>query len=182
MSVAFIDTETTGLDPVKHRIWEIAIILPDGPEAGEHCWQVRVPPGYDVDQWVLDNTRFSQDYNRDTAETVTETVLRFTELLNGRHLVGAVPSFDEERMRGMLVDFFYPQPIHLPWHYHLIDVEALAVGWLAARGETVELPWDSDELSRLVGVIPPEGDDRHTALADARWAKAIYDRIVGGEA
>ena len=37
MSVAFVDTETTGLDPELNPIWEIAVILPDGPDEGEHC-------------------------------------------------------------------------------------------------------------------------------------------------
>ena len=41
------------------------------------------------------------------------------------------------------------------------------------------LPWDSDEISRVVGV-DPDDFDRHTALGDARWARAIYDAITGG--
>ena len=43
MNVAFVDTETTGLDPERNPIWEIAVIIPDGPDAGEHVWQQRLP-------------------------------------------------------------------------------------------------------------------------------------------
>lgn len=48
-----------------------------------------------------------------------------------------------------------------------------------------DLPWDSDNLSRMVGV-DPDRFDRHTAMGDALWTQAIYDRIVydlavGGE-
>ena len=64
------------------------------------------------------------------------------------------------------------------WHYHLIDVENLAVGFLAARGVQVPLPWNSEDLSRLVGVEPASDEDRHTALGDARWARDIFDAVM----
>ncbi len=38
-------------------------------------------------------------------------------------------------------------------------------------------PWDSNKLSLAVGV-DPDDFDRHTALGDARWAKAIYERVI----
>ena len=65
-------------------------------------------------------------------------------------------------------------------HDHLIDVENLAVGYLAGIGETprIPLPWDSDALSAAVGV-DPEWFRRHEAMADAEWARAIYDRVMG---
>jgi hypothetical protein len=74
------------------------------------------------------------------------------------------------------------------WHYHLIDVEALAAGWLAAgidpddppapTQDSCQPPWNSNELSLAVGV-DPEQYDRHTALGDARWARDIYDAVMG---
>jgi hypothetical protein len=99
-------------------------------------------------------------------------------LTRGRHLVGAVVSFDEERLRKLLrANGACPE-----WHYHLIDVEALAVGWIAGADQEaarLALPWKSDDLSRAIGVEPPSDEERHTALGDARWAKAIYEKIVG---
>lgn len=41
--VAFVDTETTGLDSDRCPIWEIAVIVPDGPHEGEHVWTQRLP-------------------------------------------------------------------------------------------------------------------------------------------
>jgi DNA polymerase III epsilon subunit-like protein len=70
----------------------------------------------------------------------------------------------------------------------------LAVGFLAGRrhqgdldgvgvlAEVPGLPWNSDDLSMAVGVKAPGGDVRHTALGDARWAKALYEKVTGGEA
>jgi hypothetical protein len=40
-------------------------------------------------------------------------------------------------------------------------------------------PWDSEVLSRAVGV-DPNAYERHTALGDARWARDIYDAVTGG--
>jgi hypothetical protein len=70
------------------------------------------------------------------------------------------------------------------WHYHLIDVEALAVGYLMrerirAGFDGSMLPWKSDELSAELGITVTD-EERHTALGDARWARAIYDQVMGG--
>jgi len=82
-------------------------------------------------------------------------------------------------------------PSREPWHYHLIDVENLAVGYLFGRHPVTQalkvpdpvlaLPWDSDRLSEQVGVTPPT-DERHTAMGDVRWAMALYDACTGGAA
>jgi len=89
----------------------------------------------------------------------------------------------------------------------LIDVEALAVGYLngrrARQNEIVDRyplendgepapglvrwndpiehsrpPWKSDALAAAVGVTVSE-EDRHTAIGDARWAMRIYDAVTG---
>ena len=81
------------------------------------------------------------------------------------------------------------------WHYHLIDTEALAVGYLHginSHGHSSVtcaenciddnmlpgLPWKSDDLSAALGITVSE-EDRHTALGDAKWARAIYDAVTG---
>ncbi|MBO0875368.1 MAG: hypothetical protein J2P19_18455 [Pseudonocardia sp.] len=114
------------------------------------------------------------------------------EWTRGAHLVGAVPAFDADvlaqRMRAHGV---------LPsWHHHLIDVEAMAVGWLygkygnpdnggrpvEAEGDAVTPPWRSDDLAQACGVEPATDDERHTALGDARWCARWWDAMTGGTA
>lgn len=79
------------------------------------------------------------------------------------------------------------------WSYHVVDVSAMALGWLNGRGAAAEHgatdprlpvtpPWKSDDLSLMCGVEPPGEDDRHTALGDARWALRWYDKLTGGAA
>ena len=118
---------------------------------------------------------------------------RVEYLTRGAHLVGAVPNFDAEvlgnRMRA--------HGICPSWHYHLIDIEALAAGWLhrhaavlenreatieeaTALREIARPPWKSDDLTRALGVKPATEEERHTALGDARWAMRAYDAVIGG--
>ena len=180
MSVAFVDTETTGLDPELDYVWEIAVIIDDD----EHVWQQKLPeldggPDWSyVSEWVRENTGIVERYDHGHALSPANSIDRLAVLVRGRHIVGACPWFDSERMHRVALE--HSASRDLPWHYHLIDVEALAVGFLAARGLVPELPWDSRELSRLVGVDSEDFLPVHHALTDARWAKAIYDRITSG--
>jgi len=179
-NVCFVDTETTGLDPERHEIWEVGLILPGGTE---HEWQLPVDLSR-ADPIALNIGRFHERRwlpvlrsadreptapGRQTAPD--EFAYHFVRMTRGLHLCGAVVSFDAERLWKLLrANGECPM-----WHYHLIEVEALAVGWLAGH---VTPPWDSNELSRAVGVDPDQFD-RHTALGDARWAKAMYEAVMG---
>ena len=199
--ICFIDTETTSLRPDR-RAWEIGIITrsEDGTFSTEHRWFVAAA---DLDLGNADPMalKIGRFYERHPeykpggdgyGGTVPEAdVMHFVEAVTrGAHLVGAVPNFDAEvlgaRMRA--------HDICPSWHYHLIDVEALAVGYFhgldshghssvtcaenCGDGQRPGLPWKSDELSAALGVKVSD-EDRHTALGDARWAMRIYDAVTG---
>lgn len=205
--LCFIDTETTSLRHDR-RAWEIAVITrePGRPDR-EASWFIAAEdldlgnadlmslkiggfldrhPGY-RDPEVPPNTPDGDLRGEHGALRQVEDITR------GAHLIGAVPSFDAEvlgnRMRA--------NGICPSWHYHLIDIEALAIGWLQRHAAVLENrettldeatalrrlaspPWKSDDLSRAVGVEPPSGEDRHTALGDARWAMRVWDAVTGG--
>lgn len=187
--ICFLDTETTGLS-LDDDIWEIAAIRrgPDGTERELHLFVdhdeakcARLPEAFLSDH----HARYPHDCTHRhgaraaintgaivTRGTAAEKVAKFTR---GAHIVGAVPNFDTERI-AILFDRHGLEP---GWHYHLIDVESLAVGYLAAKGTPWAPPWKSDDLSRACGVETPPDDLRHTAMGDARWAMALYDGILG---
>lgn len=180
MNVAFVDVETLGLDPLRHAIWEVAIIIDDE----EHLFQINLSKAEIAagDPIGMEIGRFNERYRAAIRRLSPFSAAYHIEyLLNDRHIVGAVPSFDEQRL-ALLCDRMLrgglPPVGKRPWHYHLIDVEALAVGYLAERGVTTTLPWKSHELSEACGVVVPK-EDEHTALGDARWAKRLYEQIVG---
>lgn len=205
--IVFLDTETTGVQPDR-LAWEVAMIRRDGDCQDEITFMVDIdlsdadPFGLRVGRFyerhpygmylsgrvpdpfvaVKDDDQFLRP--RDAAEAVA----RWT---HGAHIVGAVPNFDTEVLGRLL----RAEKLLPAWHYHLVDVENLAVGYLAGRrAEWVAAtdepgsqspwpltppPWSSEDLSRLCGVEPAGPDERHTALGDARWAMRLYDAITG---
>lgn len=193
--VVFVDTETTGLDPETEQIFELAIITANGIE---YLWHFEPEPEVvaAMHPKALEVNRY-HERTRDWAWVVNvrdELDGMVRQLLDGKHIVGAVPDFDTRHLTQTYKRAGLTPP---NWHYHLIDVEALAAGFLVgqftaiqevgknpeADGPTVEEakqaipPWDSEALSLAIG-IDPEDFDRHTALADARWAKAIYEAVL----
>lgn len=229
--IVFIDTETTSLRPDR-RAWEVGLIVrepwtvrhPDGPDTAEtrdteHHWfietadldlgnadlfSLKVGKFYDRHPQVRPSRILSSEPAPGGVLSSEFDVLRRVEAATrGAHLAGAVVNFDADvlgaRMRA--------HGICPSWHYHLIDVEALAVGWLngcraqqnaivdgyplendgeeapglvrwndPVRGS--EPPWKSDDLTAALGLDPVPDDERHTALGDARFAMAIYDKVM----
>lgn len=183
--IVFMDTETTGL-LLTDDIWEFAAIRvnPDGSEEVmclliEHdpAKAAALPEPFRADHDARFRPEFATTRAR-AAERIVE-ILRPGEDGARAHVVGAVPNFDTERIEQLLAHHLEVGPNNqAPWHYHLIDVETLAVGYLAAKGMYASLPWDSDEISRALGVDPPGEGVRHTAMGDVRWARAVYDAIT----
>lgn len=194
--LVFLDTETTGL-AYHDEIWEIAAIRreTDGTENRLHllvdhdeqlCAELPEPFLSDhMERWPLNDSGVT---SRTDASSLVTGFLRPTDGGDGSkaHIVGAVPNFDTERLQRMCRERGVPWPAH----HHLVDVENLTVGFLAAitsrprllspdRLPSLQPPWDSNELSAAVGV-DPEQFARHTAMGDAEWAMAIYDRVMGG--
>jgi hypothetical protein len=210
--LAFVDTETTGVHPGRVA-WEIAIIRreSDGTQRTMHAF-IRDVDLSEADPFGLKVGRFYErhpSYNGTVDEVLDDdpfagspvaplpagarlldeqwAAVQVERLTRGAHLVGAVPNFDAE----VFADMLRRHRLTPAWHYHLIDVENLAVGFLAGRRAQLEAdgnlvaadlrlapPWKSDELSRGCGVEPPSDEERHTALGDARWAQRWYDAIV----
>ncbi len=181
MRLAFLDTETTSLRPDR-RAWEIGVIIrrPDQPDH-EQSWMIDVsdldlgnadPRALDVGRFYERHPQFNDSGDPFSRDVVYESLAmeQVEKLLRGAYIVGAVPNFDTEvldtRMRA--------NDILPSWHYHLCDVENLAAGALRQPQ-----PWGFDDLLTAFGLSFPEGD-RHTALGDAKMARALYDAVMAG--
>jgi len=197
--ICFVDTETDGVHPAR-KPWEIAIIRRD-PDGTEATWAafveidlstadpfgLRVGRFYDrhpLGRWLSATPTAGAGGPRWPLAELGDVVSRaaaartIAQWTHGAHLVGNVPNFDAEVFDGLL----RAHGLAPAWHYHLIDCESLAVGYLAAQGHPAPPPWSSEYLSEAVGVPVAPEEDRHTALGDARWAMAIYDAVMGTEA
>lgn len=183
-NVVFIDTETTGLDPDRHEIWELALITGAGEE---HLWHLPVDLAK-ADLIALNIGGYFDRYgNEDNCCDVgiydygwDDFCADMVTLTRGKHLVGAIPSFDAQRLERLL----RAHGSLATWHYHLIDIEALAVGYLIGKGyehvdddPLIAPPWNSDDLSAMLG-INRDDYQKHSALGDARWAAAIYEHVM----
>lgn len=189
--IVFMDTETLGLDP-DAPVWEFAAIRrPDG-EFGRTEQFAEFTIQHDPTGWLDDfPEEFARDYHTRYDETRAwcelAAALEIFSITRGASVVGAVPSFDTERLAKLL----RRNGIEPEWHYQPIDVETVVVGYLAAsaspdcaecaqrRTDTLTPPWSSDKLSALVGV-DPDSYARHTAMGDVLWARAQWDAVMGG--
>jgi hypothetical protein len=195
--LCFLDTETTGVHPDR-QVWEFAAIRRE-PNGNTDTWTFMISDVdlSNADPFGLKVGRFYErhpDYADQHAplKTMAEAARIVEEVTRGAHLVGAVPNFDAEVLDRLLRSY----GLMPAWHYHLLDVEALAVGWLHARAgngsydantagrirATATPPYDSEMLSRACGVEPPGEGLRHTAYGDADWARRLYDAITAGGA
>lgn len=173
--IVFLDTECLGLDP-RAPIWEFGAIRvePDGDTETVE-FQIQHEPGdwaKTMPQWFQED--YQRRYNRRAALGSFDAAVRIRVITHGAIVVGCNPSFDLDsgRLETLLSRHGFP-PV---WHYHPLDTASMALAWLWARGVRPPQPWKSDELSRLIGVDPAQFD-RHTALGDAKWCRAQWDRM-----
>lgn len=190
--LVFTDTETTGLNPDQHEAWEVAIIkrVPQGDRTVdvETVYQLR-PDMVLADDVALEIGRFHDRFkvppgasaavisaDGQHAEEITTNEFRrqVAGLTRNAVMVGSNTQFDHTFIRKAL-----GRPEEVPWHYRPVNAIELAVGVLIERGIKIEFPWSSTGVSRRLGVEPPSKDEAHTALADARWARDVFDAVVG---
>jgi DNA polymerase III epsilon subunit-like protein len=175
VTVIFVDTETTGLDPTQHEVWEIALIEEDGTE---YEWRIRPQR---LDRAEPGALRVNRLYEREMAARAVNPTKSFWTVESGnldgyvagkvaaltanKHLVGVVPDFDAR----FLEVFLRQRGLAPAWHYQTIDAEVLAAGRLG-----LSPPYRGEDIDRALGLDPPPPEDKHTALGDARWAMRMY--------
>lgn len=180
MGVVFVDTETTGLDPNRHTLWEVAIIEGES----EFLFQRELTPQElaDADPQALWVNRYYQRQRsvldrRDMAKMIAEA-------LAGKVLAGIGPWFDAR----FLQSFLRRNGQALVIDHRLVDCKTLAVGALLndgvtrsaeereARDRLQEPPFETRDVATALGI---DRGEAHTALADARLAQKFYEFAMG---
>ncbi|QUR67707.1 hypothetical protein [Mycobacterium spongiae] len=174
--LVFLDTECTGLD-LEADIWEFGAVrrYADGSRSALHMFLA-----HDGSKAVRLPEPFRSDYAArcpiDAGELVPPSIAarRISEFVGDDAVViGAVAAFDSQRL-AML---FSRRRMHLPcWLYTVVDVCALAAGYLRAHGKSVEFPVQIDKVGQYLGVDPGRYP-RHTALGDVAFIEDVYDRM-----
>lgn len=162
MTLCFIDTETTGLDPRIHQPYEVCIWREDWDEPNTYF------PGHTLefaDQQALKiGGYFDRDF-RPTPDNSLSTAGSLVRHLNGVTLVGSNPAFDAAMLTRVI-----GAPV---WHHRMIDVGTVAMvvfGWDRPKGLA-----DVAKECRVRGYEIPEPD--HTAEGDVRTTRAVYEAL-----
>lgn len=178
MRIVFLDTETSGLDPELHEVWEVgAIVRDEDQEDIEHHWFLPLFNFKNADPFALDIGKFWERYTwpdpqQYTRDYMSEWCRMWMQMTKGAYIVGAVPNFDVERLDNLCKRYDY----RMFNHHHLVDVENLVAGKYGMAP-----PWKSDDLFAVVGLNTEEEvyqKGKHTALGDARVVRDVYDIVM----
>lgn len=155
----FLDTETTGLDPDLHEVWEVAFALERG-----RITTFLLP--HDLATADPDALRLNGYWDRfDQASVDPAADLQLKRILAGATIVGANAPFDAAFLRARWGA--------APWHYRLVEVESMALG-LLGYDRPKGLNHIADDL-RDAGYSVPVPD--HTAAGDVATLRAVYESL-----
>lgn len=163
----FIDTETTGLDTVRHEVIEVSWAT----DTSEVRTMVVPHSITDADPAALEVNRYFER-GLDKAPTATSRKIEtFWSYLNGVTLVGANPTFD----RSFLNVLFTSQRLRPdPWHHRSLDVESMAAVVLR-NTKPVGLRASIQKINDQFDAHLPEPD--HTSKGDVIATRALVHWI-----
>ncbi len=177
--LAFIDTETTGLDALRHEIIELGCVIvdqdwdtADGKPKFEIVeeFEFKIKPeriheadkialrvnGYDPSQWVF-------------AHTLSQAMEALSEKTSGAIMVAHNLSFDYL----FLDKAFHTTGVENKMHYHRLDTISIAFAKLHGRNDI-----DQFSLRALCVEFGIENKSAHTALSDARATFHLYQKLM----
>lgn len=160
--LVFLDTETTGLDPEEHEVWEVAFATIDGPIRSsfvQHSVAGADPKALDLNGY---RTRYTEPASPSERWGRALAELALHGLLGGATIVGANPAFDAA--------FLSARWGAAPWHYRLLDIGTFAIPALGA-----DRPLGLVSIADHLG-IPHDAD--HTAAGDVNTLREAYRALV----
>ncbi len=180
MSLVSLDIETTGLDPARHEMWELALIdvytnvviafqLPATLKNADPAALV-VGDYYERQDPTKFFCKFGEEIQalayleqREAHERAAEIV----KMTAGKTLLGACVHFDVSFLDPWLRMYgFVPA-----WSHRYLDLGSFFGG---------KLGMDSPASThRMAEAVP--NDNPHTALGDAAWNIEVYRSVVGLE-
>lgn len=179
-TLAFVDLETTGLDPFQSEIIEIGIVLAeqvtdeDGRPTltllSEH--NIALVPEH-IETANAESLKICKYHDRDWSHAVTqkEGLQKVAELLTGKVFVGQNVAFDW----GFLQKSCHEHAINLDElvHYHKLDLASMTFGKFYREQKLFR--FSLREMVEFFGVV---NQDAHTALADARATFEVCKKVL----
>lgn len=176
-TLAFIDTESTGLDPDEHELISIGAVLVRQDWSGEKPafqiaeeFELKIKP-----ERIEDADRVSLRVNKyDPADwvfayTLPEAMKILSEKTKDAIMVSHNVAFDYM----FLEKAFRTTGVENKMHYHKLDTISIAFAKLHGRGDINQFSLRS--LCEKFGI---ENKSAHTALSDARATFLLYRRLL----
>lgn len=160
-ALVFLDTETTGLDPERHEVWEIAWAISDGPVLSSilpHSLATADPEALALNRYW---ERFPGGVVAEDPGLDPFLRKQFT----GATIVGSNPAFDTAFLRARWGV--------APWHHRLIAVESMAFG-IFGYDRPKGLAAVAADLRERAHEIP---EPDHTAAGDVSALRAVYTAL-----
>lgn len=178
-NLAFIDVETTGLDPERHEIIEIGcIVVKQIPQSGgKGCaievvdeFETKVKPehietaepealrinGYNSGDWLF-------------AADLKQAMKTLSELTDGANMIGQNVFFDWQFIDRAFKTTGVPNKMH----YHRIDLMSMAFAKCYHEERLQRF-----NLGALCDYFGVKNDAAHTALADIRATVEVYKKLL----
>lgn len=151
----FLDTETTGLDPLKHEIIDIAMIIVTEDERTIYNTKIKPSRILDANLKALEINGYTTD-KWEAAPDMAECIHDIQKHLQDGYIIGYNPQFDV----GFLEAAFKEYKLNVP-RMRSIDLMALSFYFLSPLGlKSLSL----DSVRKFLGIST---HNAHTALKDA---------------
>ncbi|MEK7505003.1 MAG: 3'-5' exonuclease [Patescibacteria group bacterium] len=178
-NLAFIDLETTGLDPEKHEIIELACLLAKqipNPGKGPKLelieeFEFKIKPKHleTAEQMALNKNGYN-DADWLFAADLEQVLKTLSDKAVGASMVAHNVTFDW----NFLNKAFSTTGIPNKMHYHRIDTMSMAFTKLYHDDRA-----QAFSLGALADFFGLKNDRAHTALADIRTTFELYKKLLG---
>lgn len=191
MLAIFLDLETTGLDPSKHHVIDIAFKIIDMSSGEEKCtyqtivqqplfaWEKRDPASIEINGFTWEKVQTGK-----SSEVIREEIIalfREIGIERGKAMyICQNPSFDRAFF-SQLIDVYAQEAFH--WPYHWLDFASMYWALLVKRSrqEGIAIPQEMSFSKNAIGALyqlPPE-ETPHSALSGVNHLFLCYRTVVG---
>lgn len=168
--IAFVDLETTGLNPHTDEIIEIGVLVYDLKEKTVKEHEVKIRPLYPerMDPKALEVNGYTEKGWKD-AVTLDEGLRQLEEICGGATFLAWNATFDW----SFLEKAYHDTGLEIPFHYHRICV--MSIAWAKVPKEKVQ-GYSLKTICAYLGIAPEP--KVHRALNGAKKAAQVYMRLT----
>jgi DNA polymerase III subunit epsilon len=175
-NLAFVDTETTGLDSKKHEIIEIGVVIVSQDFSDPSIlnlveeFDIKIKPERisDADPQALKINHYDPSQWKE-AITLSEAMKIFSEKTKDTIMVCHNTPFDA----SFLSEAFNKTGIKNQMHYHTLDTISIAYAKLSNQKDV-----DKFSLRVLSEHFGIENKKSHSALSDAKTTFLLYKKLM----